>query len=177
MILGGYDSSKWTGDLVTLPILAATDGEARLNIDWTSIFVTGSQGDTTDYSPAYLPYPAVLDSGYTLTVLGNELFDQFARIFAANLQGNIYKADCNPGTGFSNAVTISVPFSELAVPNALDDTGGCVFGFIPAGDQPVVSFGDAFLRSAYVTYGYDAMTISLAQASYSSDCRDCVKAL
>jgi hypothetical protein len=60
-------------------------------------------------------------------------------------------------------VIISVSFLGIAVPNFLDNTGGCVFGFEAAEANKVISFGDTFLRSAYVLYNYDSYTIGLAQ--------------
>jgi hypothetical protein len=88
---------------------------------------------------------------------------------------------CDLGSGFVNfgfgsttQVIISVPFSEIAVPNFIDNTGGCVFGFEAAKANNVISFGDTFLRSAYVLYNYDSYTISLAQSSYGQGCTNCV---
>jgi hypothetical protein len=122
-----------------------------------------------------------MDSGYSLTVLGNDVYDQFAAYFGAVRNSNgVYKVSCDLGSGSvdfgfgSNPqVIISVPFSEIAVPNFMDDTGGCVFGFEAAETNKVISFGDTFLRSAYVLYDYDSYTISLAQSSYDQGCTNC----
>lgn len=182
LLLGGIDTSKFTGDLISLPIVASPNGGARLSVTWSSISITGPNGKTTSYSPSYLPYPIVLDTGYTMTVLDDETFSEFATYFAAT-QNSYYnwKVDCdlsetdgyvNFGLG-GDDIIISVPFSELAVPNNIDDTGGCLFGLQPAGDNNVISFGDTMLRSAYVVYNYDDMTIGIAQASFGSSCTDC----
>ncbi len=62
------------------------------------------------------------------------------------------------GFGDGTVILINFPFSELAVPVGSDQ---CLFGFLPQ-DQVVVSFGDTFLRSAYVNSDFDAGTIGLA---------------
>jgi hypothetical protein len=71
-------------------------------------------------------------------------------------------------------ITISVPFSELAIPANLQLTGDqgqtlCMFGLQPASAWSALggflSFGDTFLRSTYFVVNLDAQTISLAQAS------------
>jgi hypothetical protein len=82
--------------------------------------------------------------------------------------GNVYyTVDCGIQSlegsvdyGFPG-VTISVPFSELALPNS----GGsvCTFGFYP---DTANFFGDTFLRSAYVVYDLDNKEIGLAQTVF-----------
>lgn len=161
--------------------MASTDGAPRLSIEWSSISITGSGGDTTPYYPSYLPWPAVLDTGYTFTVLGDDLFQDFVTYFGASQDSSgTWKVDCGLSGGYVNlgfgddAIVISIPFSEFAVPNIFDNSGGCVFGFEPAPSNNVVSFGDTVLRSMYVVYNYDDMTIGIAQASFDQSCTTCV---
>lgn len=126
-----------------------------------------------------------MDTGYTKIVVDDDLFNKLVDYFGAFLDAQgTWKVDCNPGKGYvsfgfgdADAIIVSVPFSELAINNFQDDTGGCIFGFEPAGDNQVISFGDTFLRSAYVVYNYDEMTISLAQASYEQSCKNCAVAI
>lgn len=177
LILGGYNTSKYKGSLAILPIVAAEDGEARLAIEWDGISVTDASGRTT-YTSITQPFPrsATLDTGYTTTVLPNDIFDKLARRFGATLLGNNYVVHCNLGSGSveftfgGGAKTISVPFSELALPR----NGLCLFGFQPAGNNRILSLGDTFLRSAYVVYDFDDMVIGIAQARYGSTCSNCI---
>jgi hypothetical protein len=69
LLLGGGDASKYTGSLVRFPIVQSPDGAARLSVQWDSLRVTGGAGISTTIPTAALPYPAVLDTGYTLAVL------------------------------------------------------------------------------------------------------------
>lgn len=185
LILGGIDSSKWTGDLVTLPIVPSPHGAPRLSVNWSSISITDAQQETTSYTLEYLPYPVVLDTGYTFSVLGNNIWDVFASYF--NVQNtttpDLFTIDCDQPDGHVNIgfgnddFILSIPFSEIAVPNFVNDQGGCFFGFVPAGYNDVISFGDTVLRSAYVFYDYTGKTISLAQASFDRSCTNCATAV
>ena len=184
LILGGYDPSKYQGSLTALPIVPAEDGASRLAVEWDSISITGANGATTQYTSISRPFPksGSLDTGFSFTTLPDDILEQFAVVFGGTIYSNgVVILDNNPGCtlgqGFVNfglgggTVTISVPFSELAIQ---DTDGTCYLGFQEVGDDPVLSLGDTFLRSAYVVYDFDAMTISLAQATYDSTCTDCV---
>lgn len=186
-MLGGTDSSKYKGNLVTLPIVQSSDGLARLSVAWTGISITGPQETTRTYTTSNFAYPVVLDTGYTLTVLPVDLFNAFVQYFGAyQADKGVWGVNCNLGSGhinfgFGNAVTIAVPFSEIALPAQSfgGNAGACLFGFQPSlnTDGGVISFGDTFLRSAYVVYNYDTLTISLAQASYDTSCTNCAKSI
>jgi hypothetical protein len=78
----------------------------------------------------------------------------------------IYTVDCGIASregsvdyGFPG-VTISVPFSELAL--SVTGESYCTFGLSPASGN---IFGDTFLRSAYVVYDLDKKEIGLAQSN------------
>ena len=172
IIFGGYDSSKWSGDLVTLPIVYYTDDTPRLQVTWTYLSVTDESGTTTTLSASDLSYPVTLDTGYTATVLPVDMFKYLYTLLGASGpdSNSNYFVPCELpegyltfGFGEGPEVLINVPFSELAVPVGNDQ---CLFGFLPQ-DQVVVSFGDTFLRSAYVNYDFDAGTIGLAQAAWT----------
>lgn len=184
LILGGTDSSRYTGDLVALPIAApaGTDPTPRLNVPWSSLSLTDSTG-TSVLTNSDLPYPVVLDTASDFAFLPINLFDQLATYFdVQKTPQGVYRVSCDVGIGTLDfgfgdgpAVTISVPFSDVSVPSASANSSVCMFAFQPYKDssQGVIAFGGTFLRSAYVQYNYDAMTISLAQASWDSTCDDC----
>lgn len=183
LILGGIDTSKYSGDLVALPIVASTDGAERLSVNWSSFTIADPQGSTATYTPSPAPYPVVLDTGYTFSVLPNDLFNDLVNYFGVQSTTEGYMINCDQPNGYidigfgNDDFTLSIPFSEIAVPNFADASGGCFFGFQAAGSNSVISFGDTVLRSAYVVYNYDARTISLAQASFDQSCANCAGAI
>lgn len=184
LILGGYDPSKYRGSLTALPIVSSEDGAPRLAVEWDSISITSAAGTTTQYTSKSRPFPksGSLDTGFSFTTLPDDILEEFASVFGGTVRsdGSVLfenNPSCTLGQGSVNfglgggAVTISVPFSELAIK---DSDGYCWLGFQKAGDDTVLSLGDTFLRSAYVVYNYDAMTISVAQARYDSTCTNCI---
>lgn len=172
IIFGGGDSSRYTGDLVALPIQPYTDSAPRLQVEWTGLSITDSTGKTTALTSSDLSYPVALDTGYTTVVVPTEIFNELYSFFdVSTTAAGDYLVSCDLADGYltfgfgtSPAVNIQVPFYELAVPTT--EAGTCLFGLMPQ-DGNVISFGDPFLRSAYVSYDYDAMTISLAQANWT----------
>lgn len=165
---GGVDSTKYSGKLVPLPIVPYTDDYPRLQVEWTKLSLTDSAGHTTVLSASNLSYPSTLDTGYTTIVVPTDMFNSLATFFGVIvLSDGTCTVPCKMpdghltfGFGKGPAVTIKVPFYELAIP--MDDDR-CLFG-LSVQDDDVMSFGDPFLRTAYTVYNFDKMTISLAQA-------------
>ena len=186
VLFGGYDTDKYEGDLVLLPIQpdAQSNDFSSMTVAWTSIAVTDSTGSTILNSDDF-PLPAVLDSGTTYTLVPQDLFTQLAEYFGAiqdpdfgNLvQCNISNAVGSIDFGFGDGPLISVPYSEFAVP-AFDQSGSpltfqdnseaCHFGIDTSPDGSSILFGDTFLRSAYVVYDLDALQIGIAQTNFNS---------
>jgi len=150
-----------------------TDGVYRsFSVEWTSLSITDQTGTTT-YTPAGFEEVTILDSGTSVTRIDPTIFTALNSYFNAtsntDSNGNVYYTiDCgiasSGGTvdyGFPGA-TISVPFSELALP--VSGESYCLFGFLP---DTTNLFGDTFLRSAYVVYQLDQKEIGLAQTVFS----------
>jgi hypothetical protein len=133
--------------------------------------ITDESGTTT-YTTAGFEEVAILDSGTTVTRIDPAIFNILYQYFnaATNTDSNgnaYYTVDCSIGSvegsidyGFPG-VTISVPFSELAIPDSGESY--CLFGFIP---DTLNLFGDTFLRSAYVVYDLDQKEVGLAQTIF-----------
>jgi hypothetical protein len=169
ILFGGYDKSKYTGDLATLPIVPNGDVYDVLQVDWSSLSLTDQSGTTT-YTADGFSETVVLDSGTSITRVPSDAFASLSQYF--NLQAEptsdgstIYYVDCNIASsegsidfGFSG-VTIQVPFSELALSTG---SGSCMFGLLPGSGV----LGDTFLRSAYVVYDLGNKQISLAQTVF-----------
>jgi Eukaryotic aspartyl protease len=180
VIFGGIDSSKYTNELVTLPIVPSPDNLPRLTVAWFSlnIYVSGNlvyqssqQSISLSTGPATL-----LDSGTTLAFIPQDVFDEMQSLFSLTQDENtgLWLGACSIassdttlefGFGVGPDVTITVPASEILRPGSGAD---CLFGFQPLGSttSPYI-LGDTFLTSAYVYFDFDAYTISLAQANWT----------
>ena len=68
ILFGGYDTEKYTGDLMALQLQPdAISGQVNtMTIAWTSLSITNSDGSTA-LAPANFTAPAVLDSGTSYT--------------------------------------------------------------------------------------------------------------
>lgn len=66
VLFGGVDTSRYIGNLVTLPI--QLDADAGIVTDFTVAWTGFSIGGCSTFAPVTLSAPAILDSGTTLTV-------------------------------------------------------------------------------------------------------------
>ncbi|PIG82053.1 yapsin [Aspergillus arachidicola] len=170
IMFGGYDTGKFTGDLIALPIQpdAQTGGITSMTVAWTSLSLTDPKQGTQSLTGESFIAPAILDSGTALTYVPKDLYQQLAA-FAQVVETTVLGA---------NGPVIRVPFTELAVP-WLDDNGdyqklsngndACVFGVVPITDDSPILFGDTFLRSAYVVYDLDQQQIAIAPTRFNSE--------
>lgn len=163
IIFGGSDSSKYKGDLFTLPFQSST----RFTVNLDSIVPSG--GSSIDASTQVL-----LDSGTTITLLPQSIVDSISQQFP-NAQYNSdvggYITDCSPPSGgleykFDGG-SIQVPYSDL-VTQAYDTNGNainnvCTLNLAYSGDLAIL--GDNFLRRAYVIFDLDNKQAQLAQAA------------
>ena len=169
ILFGGYDTTKFSGSLTTLPIVPNDGGYNVLQVDWSSLSLTDQSGTTT-YTADGFSETSTLDSGTTLSKVPSDVFASLIQYFNLQAQSESdgsteYYVDCSIASsqgsidfGFSG-VTIQVPFSELALSTGSDS---CLFGLQP-GDGVL---GDTFLRSAYVLYDLGNDQISLAQTIF-----------
>ncbi|KIX98127.1 uncharacterized protein Z520_06207 [Fonsecaea multimorphosa CBS 102226] len=191
IIFGGYDKSKWTGALVPFPLVEPSpEGAIELDIGGPVIaFVVGGE---TFSVPSNQKYTVLLDTGTTLTYLPKSQFAAIADALAAELydaEGGLYAVSCDyasdpGGIGFEFAnqagddLLIAVPWPEMILPDSGLADGVCMLGLSPMPDgEGFYTLGDTFLRSAYVLFNYDTLTVGLAQASYDNSCSDCVQPL
>lgn len=185
IIFGGYDSSRFTGNLIAFPIIEpAPGGGHRLDIFGPSItFIFNGQ----EYfvPPSSTTYTVIMDTGLAITRIPEDQFPIISSTIDIQIIGNgpFYSVDCalrnEPGgfhfsfSGPHGSTVIQVPWAELVLPRDRDDPPGrCTFGLAanPIG-RGIYAFGDTFLRSTYIYYNYETRTISLAQAHYDHDYR------
>lgn len=180
ILFGGVNTAKYEGSLGTLPVIKARDGVYReLSINMTGLALNDSAGDVQNYSSNYFPFPALLDTGSTLTYLpvrlAADVFETFDVSYDANFGGGFVPCDMAQRTdqiifSFSEP-SIAVDLNELVIDMGpytfRDGTPACVFGITPV-DGHIPILGDTFLRSAYVVYDLDNNEISLAKTRFNS---------
>lgn len=190
IIFGGYDKSKFQGDLGILDIQKdATSGTfSTFSVVLSSIGVTDQSGSTVLTSDS-MPNVVVLDSGTAFTVVPDDIYKMLVNYFGATEDDEIgLLIECDlagaAGTldfqfGSTTGPVVSVPFDELAVPLVDIDSGEpyvddnnkpiCRLGLMQRTDpaEPLL-FGDTFLRSAYVVYDIDNLQIGVAQTVFNS---------
>lgn len=191
-LFGGYDTKKFSGNLLTVPIQPdeSTGHLTSMTVAWTALGVTTKSGSQTITSSSFKS-PALLDSGTTLSIIPNDIYNALVEFFNAQLdQDNDAVVRCSDldGTGTldftfggADGPVVKVPFSEFALP-AINSNGqqatfndgslACFLGLEgtgtdPAEQQPVI-LGDTFLRSAYVVYDLDNKQISIAQTVFNA---------
>lgn len=196
ILFGGIDTDKYQGSLITLPLEAdAQSGTiSSFTVAWSSLSITGQQGNTTDVTGSNFAQPVVLDSGTTLTYLptriANKVFEMVGAVDMSRTLGSVF-IDCdyltnnpdatlNYGFGGTGGPVIKVAMDELIFPlTGLFDEGvtarqslpfanTCAFGIMNAGSNGVYLLGDTFLRSAYVVYDIDDNQVALAQTNFNS---------
>ncbi|KIW80240.1 hypothetical protein Z517_06855 [Fonsecaea pedrosoi CBS 271.37] len=188
VIFGGIDTTKYSGDLVALPLQPGPDGSvSEYFVTLTSVSFTDSTGQTTQLSPEGYAQAALLDSGTTNTLLTNDVLAPLALGLGAVVDpsGEAYLVPCSlssaNGTidysfGGEDGITIQVPVSQVVggqvyTSSEFDDpSGGCVLAFGSTAEGAGASiFGDSFLRSAYAVFDIDNQMAALAQAVENED--------
>ncbi|KAL8243764.1 hypothetical protein R6Q59_010022 [Mikania micrantha] len=181
---GGYDSSKWAGNLVKFPLVEpAPNGQITLDIDEPSLSYNTGRGDV-EIAAVSPSYTVLLDTGTALSRIPVAQFAAIAQgIGAQPISGaTVYSVPCSLAqqsggvafkfSGSSGSVTVSVPWKELVLSNSYDDLpyGTCLFGMLPysaATADGLYILGETFLRSAYVLFDYDNAVVGIAQVKYN----------
>ncbi|KAK8065394.1 acid protease [Apiospora hydei] len=175
IVFGGVDRNKYAGNLVKVAIDGA---DAHYTVLLTGLTHRPPTAQTN--SPVLdnlAPFPIIVDSGSTLSLLPQALVEALAAQFpGATSDGRGgYRVACSyqqqPGTvSFSFAasfsapspgadVTINLPYSEF-VCNAGNDK--CYLGAWYDNRVRVHILGDTFLRGAYVVFDQDSDALYMA---------------
>lgn len=190
ILFGGVDSARYTGDLVSVPMVGiplvngSTETD-RYTVAWTNFTITTSNGVETFFQDAFsqTSVPALLDSGTTLSLLPTTVYKTILeQMGAVELEGGAFapcylrvaNATIDFHVGGTDGYIFSIPLRELLfdVDSSLEslwhDLGGsdyCQVG-LQSGDD-IVIFGDVVLRSAYIVYDLDNRQIALANANFN----------
>ncbi|KAK3935697.1 putative eukaryotic aspartyl protease [Diplogelasinospora grovesii] len=168
IIFGGIDTKKFSGKLITNPILGP---QSRVDINryYVQMNSIGLSRRATSKTYSGGSAAVVLDSGSSLSYLPSSVFKGMASDFQAQLDqsSGVYLVPCSQRT---QGGTIDFTFGQgtINVPVAnfiwQVDTQDCVLGAMPADPNSGVSalLGDTFLRSVYAIFDQTTNTISMA---------------
>lgn len=179
ILFGAIDKAKYLGQLETVPIVNVYDhvykDPIRLDVTMSGLsFQSSSQNESISSTS----YPALLDSGTTLTYLPSDLLKRVTSLFSAQYSSlyGYYQLSCDFNTDSAHIVfnfsgiKIKVPVSEFVITAGRNQ---CFLGIMEQTSQVAGTdyavLGGNFLRSAYVVYDLDDYTISMAQANYSNN--------
>ncbi|KAI5957710.1 hypothetical protein KGF57_002976 [Candida theae] len=167
ILFGGVDNAKYHGELVDVPIVSNTDLEVELD----SITIEGKK--------YFNQSKILLDVGSTWSYLPTKLFKAIAKKTHAKYDHilDAYVSNChhkgNVTFNFANNAAVEAPLSSFFVTVATynsykrSEDNRCVLGIF--GDDEFFSFGDNFLRNAYVKYDLEDKTIGLATVRYTNE--------
>ena len=161
MTFGGYDDSKFEGELKTVPLDAATYWQITLDkVDAGDFHKDGSQDKIT----------AIVDSGTSLLTGPKADVAQLAKAAGAtaNIMGE-YTIDCKKIDEIPDVV-FTIGGEEYTIPGektVIQASGTCLFAFMgmdfPA-PGPQWILGDVFMREYYTVFNYNEKTIGFATA-------------
>ncbi|KAK9463271.1 acid protease [Lipomyces oligophaga] len=185
VLFGGVDSSKYSGELVTLSIdtYVGESEPSEFYVTLQSLAVTDTSG--TEQSLGTVDQSVLLDSGTSFIYLPQTVVENVASSTQSEYSSELgyyinYCSirDYNGTLDFVfDGVTIKVSFSELFFPatsttgETLTFTNGqevCLLTMLSSEDVGANILGDTFLRSAYVVFDLDSNTVSLAQTIFNA---------
>ncbi|KAK9249011.1 aspartic peptidase domain-containing protein [Lipomyces tetrasporus] len=192
ILFGGVDRTKYSGNLVELPLDLYT-GESEP----TEFFVTLEGVGYTDIDGSEnemvssLGEPVLLDSGTSFSYVPIGVLRAITNAISASYSSELgyYVQSCTVTSVnasidyYFDGVTIKVPLNEILYPatttsgRQLTFTNGqpvCLLTVNSNADIGVSILGDTFLRSAYVVYDLDNHVIALAQTIFNETESDIV---
>lgn len=162
LTFGGYDSSKFEGDLKYVKLEAATYWEITMD--------SVKAGDYKKEGSAEDKITAIVDSGTSLiTGPKAEIAKLAASVGAtANIMGE-YTIDCSKIDDIPEVV-FTIDGTDYSIPGSktvIQAQGTCLFAFMPLeipppGPQWIL--GDVFMRQYYTVFNYHDKTVGFAKA-------------
>ena len=162
LTFGGYDSSKFDGDLKFVHLDAATYWQITLD--------KIAAGDYHKDASSDKPITAIVDSGTSLITGPKAEIAEIARSIGAtaNIMGE-YTIDCAKVDEIPDVV-FTIGGTEYKIPGSktvIQAQGTCLFAFMgmdfpPPGPQWIL--GDVFMREYYTVFNYVDQTIGFAPA-------------
>lgn len=154
-LFGGYDSSKFTGSLTTVPI-DKSDGFWGITVS-----------DVKSGNSSFGGFNGILDTGTTLLLLPKKIADKVAKSYNAKDEGDgAYIINCDT-TGFEPLVfTIGGSTFNVPVDSLIYEKKGntCRASFSYDADLSEAILGDVFLKNNYVVFNQEVPNVQIAAA-------------
>ena len=169
LTFGGRDLAKIKGPIATIPLVTTGDNAVYDTIK-TTVKLTDSDGGSGNAE-----FEGIVDTGTTLSFFPESLFNNI-KVESLVWDPKGYQIDCNAPSNkyvslWFGTVEIKIPYKDLALTiydNNGNPSGKCYFGFQPVLPDSGFTFGDTFLRSAYVTINHDTNQVSLSEVNYTT---------
>ncbi|GKY90536.1 hypothetical protein MPSEU_000027300 [Mayamaea pseudoterrestris] len=163
LMLGGYDPSKFTGELTTVKLLSATYWEIGLDAVVAGDYSADPNADGS-------PLTAIVDTGTSLMVGPKDQVTKLAKAVGAtaNFMGQ-YSVDCSKLDSMPDIVFF-IDGNEYTIPGAsavIQAQGTCLFAFMGVDfpkPGPQWILGDVFMRQYYTVFNYLDQTVQFAKA-------------
>lgn len=181
ILFGAVDTSKYTGDLVSFPIINSHKSqgynepiELEITLNSLTLVDNNAKKQATVGSGAA---PALLDTGTTLTYVPKAIHDTILELINAQYSSSIgyYIVRCSAVSDLSlnfnfQGFNVNIPFSDFLI--QLSTTSGaisqsCMVGLQPNSDDSF-TLGDNFLRSVYMVTDYEKLEIALGVADHTT---------
>ncbi|CZR56894.1 uncharacterized protein PAC_06783 [Phialocephala subalpina] len=177
LLFGGIDTSKFSGELVTIDLVASGfdgfPGVVDFTLALNSVTGTDSSGNPVAFTDGTTPINVLMDSGTTITMLPQALVTEIWNFVGATPYSNDPTSayiPCSAGSNTEtinlafNGITINVPLSQLVIfPDSTNTL--CSFG-IEASTSYII--GDTVLTAMYAVYDLDNNQLSLAPTVFNS---------
>jgi hypothetical protein len=166
LVLGGVDSSHYTGEFSYLPVQEMVPGRMGYwEIKMDSFEINGQ--NMVDSSKA------IVDSGTSLLAVPTAAIKSIAKAVGAKTVLPIppfnreYTIDCDSEGPAMDVVLGGKKYSLEKKDYIIDDEGQCLFGMtgldVPAPAGPLVILGDVFMRAHYVKFDLDNKQLGFAK--------------
>ena len=179
ILFGGVDSSKFEGELATLPIVENDNQGFPPFSDMTvklSTFSIMNEDNTLFSTSGDLSMNSLLDTGTASLILPQEFTDKIFQQVGAKSDGRGgATVPCSAANmsvtlefGFQGK-TISVPISSLVTVSVDGRQDDCQFLLNSDVTDGLSVLGDPFLRAVYAVFDLDNKEISIAQAKFDNE--------
>lgn len=171
VLFGAVDHAKYSGNLQTVPMLDTYLYSTTPNNFYVMMNSILLEGGSSNFTVTDLNIAVLLDSGTTLSYLPNSVYNKLGAMLGGTYTSYGYRVSCSYHSNsyqfvfnFSG-IQIRVPFSEMI----LEYSVGCYLSVSSLGSYNVATFGDNFLRSAYIVHDLDNYEVLLAQFNDSGE--------
>lgn len=171
VLFGAVDHAKYSGTLQTVPMLDTylySTTPIKFYVMMNSILM---EGGSSNFTVTDLNIAVLLDSGTTLSYLPYSVYTKLGAMLGGTYTSYGYRVSCSYHSSnyhfvfnFSG-IQIRVPFNEMI----LEYSVGCYLSVSSLGSYNVATFGNNFLRSAYVVHDLDNYEILMAQFNDTGD--------